>query len=193
MKPRVRSEDVELITGYDLTTNAHALLEGIDLDVASSKVANSFVQASSYYTPTDDGLNAQEWSDSVYLFPPNGTYFWDKKNNRWKQTRASSCTLVSSHAVWFRKLYREWWKGNIKQALYMTNHPDMIRMDQRIFDFPICIPKSVPKLIKNSSKGLEKHFKTATSILVYLPPHGLNDKNIQRFLDIYSVVGRCLC
>ena len=193
MKPRIRSEDFELITNHDLAANAHALLGGIDLDVASSKTANEFVQASSYYTPSDDGLNAQDWSDSVYLFPPNGTYFWDKKNVRWKQTRASSCTLVSSHAVWFRKLYREWWKGNVKQGLYMTNHPDMIRMDQRIFDLPFCVLSSVPRLIKNTSKGIEKNHATATTILVYFPPHGLNDKNIQRFIDIYSVMGRCVC
>ena len=35
-----RKEDLELITNYDLIASAHALLEGIELDVASSKIAN---------------------------------------------------------------------------------------------------------------------------------------------------------
>jgi hypothetical protein len=37
---RSHVEDRELITNYDLVASAHALLEGIDLDVASSHVAN---------------------------------------------------------------------------------------------------------------------------------------------------------
>ena len=40
-----RREDLELITNYDLVAAAHALLEGIDLDVASSKTANKYVEA----------------------------------------------------------------------------------------------------------------------------------------------------
>ena len=186
-------EDQELITNQDLTSCAHALLEGIDLDVASSKVANKFVQADQFFTPSDDGLNGQEWFGSVYLFPPAGTYFWDARNVRWKKTRASSGTLASSHAVWFRKLYREWWKGNIKQGLYMTNLPDMIRMDQRVFDFPMCVLKTRPYLIRNSSLGIEKNKQTSTTFLVYMPAHGLNDENIQRFIDIYSDMGKCIC
>jgi hypothetical protein len=39
-----RREDLELITNYDLIASAHALLEGIELDVASSKVANTYVE-----------------------------------------------------------------------------------------------------------------------------------------------------
>ena len=34
---RKRVEDIELITNYDLVTAAHTLMDGIDLDVASSK------------------------------------------------------------------------------------------------------------------------------------------------------------
>ena len=90
---RSHVEDRELITNYDLVASAHALLEGIDLDVASSHVANSYVEAKEYFTPMEDGLNCQQWHGSVYLFPPSGTYFWDKKNQRWKMTRATSPTL----------------------------------------------------------------------------------------------------
>jgi len=113
-----RSEDLELITNYDLVAAAHALLDGIDLDVASSKTANQFVEAKNYFTPSDDGLNCQQWFGSAYLFPPRGAYFWDKKNDKWKMTRASSPTLTSSHAVWFRKMYRAWLSREIKQGLY---------------------------------------------------------------------------
>lgn len=187
-----QNEDRELITNYDLAASANELLGGIELDVASSKVANEYVGAEKYFTPTDDGLNIQQWYGRVYLFPPGGAYFRDKKNDRWKMTRASSPTLVSSHAVWFRKLYRSWFNREIEQGLYFTNCPDMIRYEQKIFDFPICILKTSPTLIKNSSKGIEKH-KTCTSFLVYLPPMDEPTSAVEKFIDIYKEKGRVLC
>jgi hypothetical protein len=188
---RKQREDQELITNYDLVASAHALLNGIDLDVASSKVANTYVQADKFYTPIDDGLNAQDWYGKVYLFPPRGAYFWDKRNGRWKITRAASPTLVSSHAVWFRKLYKSWFAREVSQALYFTNCPDMIRYEQKIFDFPVCILKTAPTLVKNSSNGITKH-KTCTSLLVYLPPLDDTGNATQKFIDIYSEKGRIL-
>ena len=96
-----RKEDLELITPPDLVESAHTLMGGIDLDPASSRAAQEFVQADQFFTPQDDGLNCQQWHGKVYLFPPSGSYFFDKKNDRWKMTRASSnlgffsCCLVS--------------------------------------------------------------------------------------------------
>lgn len=188
---RSHAEDRELITNYDLAAAAHALLEGIDLDVASSKVANQHVEAKEFFTPSDDGLNAQQWYGSVYLFPPSGTYFWERKTQRWKMTRSTSPTLVSSHAVWFRKLYRSWLAQEIEQGLYFTNCPDMIRYEQKIFDFPICILRTAPTLLKNTSDGVSKH-KTCTSFLVYLPPVNSATEATERFIDIYSDKGRIL-
>jgi hypothetical protein len=188
---RSHAEDRELITNYDLTAAAHALLKGIDLDVASSKVANQYVDAKEFFTPSDDGLNAQQWYGSVYLFPPSGTYFWERKTQRWKMTRSTSPTLVSSHAVWFRKLYRSWLAQEVEQGLYFTNCPDMIRYEQKIFDFPICILRTAPTLLKNTSDGVTKH-KTCTSFLVYLPPVNSATEATERFIDIYSDKGRIL-
>ena len=188
---RSHAEDRELITNYDLAAAAHALLEGIDLDVASSKVANQYVEAKEFFTPSDDGLNAQQWYGSVYLVPPSGTYFWERKTQRWKMTRSTSPTLVSSHAVWFRKLYRSWLAQEIEQGLYFTNCPDMIRYEQKIFDFPICILRTAPTLLKNTSDGVSKH-KTCTSFLVYLPPVNSATEATERFIDIYSDKGRIL-
>jgi hypothetical protein len=189
--PGYKKEDLELITNYDLVSAAHALLDGIQLDVASSITANSFVEAEHFYTPTQDGLNCQQWFGRVYLFPPSGAYFWEAKNQRWKMTRATSKTLRSSHAVWFEKLYKSWLAGEIEQGLYFSNCPDMFRYDQRIFDFPICILKTAPTLKKNTSSGVSSH-KTCTSFLVYLQPQDRVASATERFIDIYSEKGRIL-
>jgi hypothetical protein len=106
-------------------------------------------------------------------------------------TRASSATLVSSHAVWFRKLYRAWLANEIEQGLYFTNCPDMIRYEQKIFDFPMCILRTVPTLMKNSSEGVGSH-RTCTSFLVYLQPQSNSAAATQKFIDIYEEKGRVI-
>ena len=187
-----RREDAEMITSTDLASAANELLGGIDLDVASSAVANQYVGADQFYCPSDDGLNCQPWFGKVYLFPPSGCYFWDIKNERWKMTRSSAMTLTSSHAVWFRRLYREWLANEVEQGLYFTNCPDMIRYEQKIFDFPMCILKTAPFLLRRIGDEVKRH-KTCTSFLVYLPPKHDTEKAIENFVDIYSEKGRILC
>lgn len=184
-------EDIEWITNMDLVSCAHELMGGIDLDPASSKVANEYVQADKFYTPMDDGLNNQQWHGSVYVFPPSGAYFWDQKQGRWKMTRTSAISLTSSHAVWFRRLYHAWINREIKEGLYFTNCPDMIRYDQRIFDFPVCILRTTPMLMRRTPKGVAP-YKTCTSILVYLQPFDNPGEATEKFIEIYSPRGRII-
>ena len=148
--------------------------------------------ADHYLTPQDDGLNFHEWEGKVYLFPPSGAYYFDKGLDKWRMTRASSKTLTSSHALWFRKLHRLWLADTVKEALYFTNCTDMIRHDQRIFDFPVCILRTPPTLIKNTSEGLGTH-RTGTAFLVYLQPKENSGQATERFINIYSEKGRILC
>ena len=189
---RNKKEDLELITNKDLVGAVHSLMGGIDLDPASSKVANTYVQADKFFTPQNDGLNVQEWWGRVYLFPPSCAYFFDKYHDKWKMTRSSSGSLTSSHALWFKKLYRLWLADVVKEAVYFTNCTDMIRYDQRIFDFPICVLKTAPTLVKNTSEGIGIH-KTSTCIVVYMQPKDNSGEATQRFIDIYSDRGRIIC
>jgi hypothetical protein len=94
--------------------------------------------------------------------------------------------------VWFQRLYRAWWNNEIEQGLYFTNCPDMIRYEQKIFDFPICILKTAPDLIKNSSEGISKH-RTCTSMVIYLQPKDNPGGATQKFIDIYEEKGRIIC
>jgi hypothetical protein len=184
-----KKEDLELITSSELVQAANAVMGNIDLDPASSKVAQNYVQASEFFSPQDDGLNAQQWFGRVYLFPPSGCYFFDKKLDRWKMTRASSPTLVSSHAVWFRTLYKKWLANEVEQAVYFSNCPDMIRYEQKMFDFPICFLSTVPRLIKNTSEGIGEH-RTCSSFAVYLQPKMNSSEATLNFVDVYSQFGR---
>jgi hypothetical protein len=68
----------------------------------------------------------------------------------------------------------------------------MIRYEQKIFDLPVCILKTAPTLLRNTSEGISSH-KTCTSLLVYLPPSQNTENAIEKFIDIYSPKGRVLC
>jgi len=83
--------------------------------------------------PKEDGLNETPWYGKVYLFPPSKSYFWDKKNARWKATRGLSPTLTSGHALWWRTLKKKWLANEIEQAIFFTNFPDMIMYGQDMF------------------------------------------------------------
>lgn len=188
-----RMEAYEWITNSDLVDSAHLLMDGIDLDVASSAVANQYVNAKHYLTPKDDGLNGHEWYGKVYLFPPNYSYFFEKKNSRWKRTRGLSPTLTSGYAVWWNTLKRKWLTGEIEQGLFFANCPDMVRYCQDMFDFPICFLKNTPLLKRHflSSGNIDAR-NTCTSFVVYLQPSRNSEEATQRFIEIYDHKGKIL-
>jgi hypothetical protein len=141
----------------------------------------------------DSARNDQQWYGNVYLFPPKRSYFWDKKNVRWKATRGMSPTLCAGHAVWWRTLKRKWLSGEIEQAVYFTNYMDMAMYCQDIFDHPICFLKQRPTLVRRyySDDRIEKR-STGSSMIVYLLPREDISESTQQFLDIYSEKGRVL-
>jgi ParB family chromosome partitioning protein len=81
---------------------ARATLGGIDLDPASSAIAQERVQAARYYTKEEDGL-AHDWAGTVWLNPPYGALmaqFLDKLVHHYDAGEVTAgIILVSLHAI----------------------------------------------------------------------------------------------
>lgn len=79
---------------------ARVVMGSIDLDPASSDVANTVVQASAYYTAHDDGLG-KPWRGNIWLNPPYAQ------------------PLIAQFSA---KLQEEWAAGNIHSAIVLVNN-----------------------------------------------------------------------
>ncbi|MCP4643345.1 MAG: hypothetical protein GY851_23060 [bacterium] len=63
------SGENEWYTPPDIIDAAREAMGGIDCDPASSEIANRTVQADTYYTKDDDGIE-QAWGERVWMNPP---------------------------------------------------------------------------------------------------------------------------
>lgn len=90
----------EWYTPADLIQCARALLGTIDLDPASSEMANETVQAATWYGVEQDGL-AQAWSGSVWMNPPYARGLIERFIDR----------LVTAHLA-----------GDVPEALVLVNN-----------------------------------------------------------------------
>lgn len=100
MKPHVayNSGQNEWYTPESILDIVRSVMGNIDLDVASSDIANQTVKADKYYTKESDGLS-QKWYGNVFMNPPY------------------SAKLIQQFA---EKLVSE--RNNINQAIILVNN-----------------------------------------------------------------------
>lgn len=85
---------------------ARAVMGGIDLDPASSDVAQQNVKATTHYTADDNGLN-HEWRGRIWLNPPFSSGLIEKFVGKLLASDFDAAIVLTDNATetnWFRKL-----------------------------------------------------------------------------------------
>jgi hypothetical protein len=157
-----------------------AALGSIDLDPASSVLANETVRASSFFTKDDNGLN-KAWGGGVLLNPPGG-----KLNN------------ASSQKVWLCKLGSEYVLGRVESAVYIGFSLEILQSAQNLplglptpFDFPCCFPSARMEFDTPVDGHLAKGTSpTHANVIIFLPRMNDYIVSVQGFVAAFSSFGR---
>ena len=111
-KPHIsyNSGNNEWYTPAEYIQAARAVLDVIDLDPASTELANTVIKANQIYTIEDDGL-AQEWIGNIWLNPPYSAdlipEFINKLSEEIRLGNVESAIVLVNNATetkWFRVL-----------------------------------------------------------------------------------------
>lgn len=96
----------EWYTPKEYIDAARAVLGTIDLDPASSEIANETVQATKIYTADDDGL-AHEWTGNIWLNPPYSTGLIEQFADKLLASDYTQAIVLVNNATdtaWFSRL-----------------------------------------------------------------------------------------
>lgn len=100
----------EWYTPVEHIESAKAVLGDIDLDPATSELANEKVQAKAIFTQEDNGLK-QPWNGRVWLNPPYSqpaiSHFAEKLASEWEQGRLESAIALTHNYTdtqWFHRM-----------------------------------------------------------------------------------------
>lgn len=181
----------DYISPSNLAATTAAFFGGfIDLDPASSEVANSIIQADRFFTWRENGL-IQPWrAKNVYLFPPKNLLTKDEQPRNTTLFKKQLNFKKSAQRIWLELCYKKWLRNEFEQAvIFLTSSEVALLVTQKIkFDFPLCVLSERPKLTQE--KDLKSVRSKVFGFIYYLPTQSNYEKDIYRFTEHYSNLGR---
>ena len=149
-------------TPYEYIEAARDVMGEIDTDPASSDIAQKNVQAKTYFTVEDDGLE-QEWTGNVWMNPPYTTKVIDR---------------------FCKKLVEEIDIGNVQQAIVLVNNATETKWMQSLLNNcqGICFPRKRVRFLRpNGEPGQPLQ---GQAVVYFGCEHG-------GFVDVFSKFGFC--
>ena len=194
------SGDTELYTPPEIIEAARRVMGTIDLDPASSEIANKRVMATRYYTKETDGLS-QEWHGNIWMNHPfsKGELACKPKKGRKRMCKKKNCIPkfksgelitrghcithdIPSNSHWIDCLIKEFNVNNLKQSCNITFGSTSESWYQKLERYPQCILDGRTQYIKPCGEVTKN--VTKGSVVTYLGPH------IDAFAREFSPFGR---
>jgi hypothetical protein len=145
------------------TQAACEVMGAIDLDPASSAVANRDLGAHKFYDKKADGLR-RSWHGRVWLNPPYG--------------RIGNTSFAK---LWSEKLVEEHAAGRVEQAILLTNASTDAAWFTPLWKHPICFVRRRIRFLR--SDGLRAAVPTHASVFVYI------GRRRKRFANVFGQFG----
>lgn len=167
----------------------------IDLDPASSEVANTLISADKFFTQKDDGIRQTWRAKSLYLYPPRDFLNNDEQPKDPYIFKKRKRFQRSAQRVWLETCLRKYRKNEFDEAIvFLTSSEVALLTTQKIgLDLPLCVAKERPQLLIDAP-GLPKLGRTRCFGFVYYFPSSKNtEKRIGEFIELYSSFGRVFC
>lgn len=154
---------------------ARDVMGSIDLDPASSVLANETVRAAQYLTIDDDGLSHPWIAQSVWLNPPYG------RSARMQGLRQSTIKLFVD------KLIRHYQAGDVGQAIVLATTEVNAAWFQPLWHYPLCFPDHRVHFVVPDAR-LKKYSQMFGTCFAYLGPNV--DSFVSTFCRFGTVVQR---
>lgn len=209
------SESNEHYGPPEYVESARALMGKIDLDPASSVLANTIIKAETFFDKKMNGFH-RDWFGNVYHNPPGGIcdnqarpVLNARKGKRKSCKVTGACGLPPGHEhpgqtsaakAWWFKLAGEYMSGRVDQAVFMGFNLELQQTTQTkcfnsadlpsVLKFPVCYPATRIKFWHPTDEGeLEKGTQpTHANIVVYLPKNWSEIERL-RFETLFSDFG----
>lgn len=178
------SGNTEYYTDPKILEKARQVLGHIDLDPASSPIANQKVGAAHYFTEKDDGLK-QVWSGNVWMnhpFSKGEKACNDKcKKKTCKERGYHIHTDLPGNKDWINKLDHEYRFGKVSQALCICFAATSEGWFQPLAKYPQCY--LAPRTNYYDSDGNKVKGVTKGSVITYL------GDDVDKFYEAFKDMG----
>lgn len=182
------SGDVEYYTPELWVNAARQVMGSIELDPASSFLANLTVNADKYYDKDTDGLRQIWTANSVWMNHPfhRGEQPCPANHDKCKKKACLKRgyhidTAIPSNMDWITKLITEYQAGNVKEAICITFASTSEGWFKKLLLFPQCFPNGRIQYYKPD--GTLDNNVTKGSALTYLGP------NTEKFAAVFRQYG----
>ena len=182
------SGKTEYYTPTEWTDAARKCLGFIELDPASSVVANQSVKAQRIYTIDQDGLSKPWKAKTLWMNHPfhRGERACPSDHSKCKKVtcvkRGHHITKdIPSNIDWIQKLICEYESGNVEEAICITFANTSEAFFRALLKYPQCMPNG--RVQYRNPNGSISNSVTKGSAVTYL------GSNLDRFIEAFKPLG----